>query len=101
MRFKVSSDKLVKDYLYHFLKSDKFKEQIWGKATGSAQLNFWPSHVSNTDIYLPNPQEQIHIATILSDMDQEIQQLEEKKAKYEQIKQWAMQQLLTGKIRLK
>lgn len=48
----------------------------------------------------PTLEEQQEIATILSDMDAEIQQLEEKKAKYEQLKQWAMQQLLTGKIRL-
>jgi type I restriction enzyme S subunit len=33
-------------------------------------------------------------------MDKEIEALEQKKAKYENIKQWAMQKLLTGKIRL-
>ena len=33
-------------------------------------------------------------------MDEEISSLETKKAKYEQIKQGMMQQLLTGKIRL-
>ena len=33
-------------------------------------------------------------------MDDEISSLETKKAKYEQIKQGMMQQLLTGKIRL-
>lgn len=48
----------------------------------------------------PTIKEQQEIATILSDMDKEIEALEEKKAKYEQIKQWAMQKLLTGKIRL-
>ena len=33
-------------------------------------------------------------------MDKEIESLESKKTKYEQIKQGMMQQLLTGKIRL-
>ena len=36
----------------------------------------------------------------LTSMDREIDALEGKKAKYEQIKQGMMQQLLTGKIRL-
>ena len=44
--------------------------------------------------------EQTAIAEILSDMDKEIADLEAKRAKYEQIKQGMMQQLLTGKIRL-
>ena len=34
-------------------------------------------------------------------MDAEIEALQKKKQKYEQIKKGAMQQLLTGKIRLK
>lgn len=45
-------------------------------------------------------EEQKAIASVLSSMDREIESLEGKKAKYEQIKQGMMQQLLTGKIRL-
>jgi len=48
----------------------------------------------------PSLQEQTQIATILSDMDAEIENLEIKLRKYKQIKQGMMQQLLTGKIRL-
>ena len=44
--------------------------------------------------------EQIAIASILSDMDNEIEALEQKLVKTRQIKQGMMQQLLTGKIRL-
>ena len=56
-----------------------------------------------TEMYINIPQqleEQKAIATVLSSMDKEIESLEGKKAKYEQIKQGMMQQLLTGKIRL-
>lgn len=49
---------------------------------------------------LPNITEQTRIATILSDMDEEIAQLETKLAKAKQIKQGMMQELLTGRIRL-
>lgn len=45
-------------------------------------------------------EEQQAITTVLSSIDKEIESLENKKAKYEQIKQGMMQQLLTGKIRL-
>lgn len=44
--------------------------------------------------------EQTAIATILSDIDDEIEQLEKKLAKYRLIKQGMMQELLTGRIRL-
>ncbi len=45
-------------------------------------------------------EEQTHISTILSDMDEEIDVLEDKLEKYRKIKVGMMQQLLTGKIRL-
>lgn len=44
--------------------------------------------------------EQQAIAQVLSDMDSEIEQLEKKLSKYQQIKQGMMQELLTGRIRL-
>ena len=44
--------------------------------------------------------EQKAIAEILSNMDAEIEALQQKLEKYRQLKQGMMQQLLTGKIRL-
>ena len=44
--------------------------------------------------------EQTAIATILSDMDSEIEKLEKKRDKYIMLKQGMMQQLLTGRIRI-
>lgn len=53
------------------------------------------------EICLPQTlEEQKAIAQILSDMDADIEQLESKKAKYHNIKQGMMQELLTGKTRL-
>lgn len=51
-------------------------------------------------IALPPKDEQTAIATILSDMDNEIQILEQRLTKTRQIKQGMMQQLLTGRTRL-
>lgn len=49
----------------------------------------------------PTLAEQKAIAAVLSDMDAEIAALEAKRTKYESIKQGMMQELLTGKTRLK
>ena len=56
--------------------------------------------ISNLEIYMPEVPEQQAVAQVLSDMDSEIEQLEKKLAKYQQIKQGMMQELLTGRIRL-
>ncbi|MCK4619226.1 MAG: restriction endonuclease subunit S [Desulfobacterales bacterium] len=56
--------------------------------------------IGQLKIKIPKPEEQTAIATILSDMDAEISALETKLAKYKQVKQGMMQNLLTGKIRL-
>jgi len=53
------------------------------------------------EVVIPqNIDEQAAIATILTEMDYEIENLEMKLTKYRQVKQGMMQQLLTGKIRL-
>ena len=49
---------------------------------------------------LPPKEERGAIATVLSDMDNEIQTLEQRLAKTRQIKQGMMQELLTGRTRL-
>lgn len=60
----------------------------------------WISKFSKFDIYLPLADEQQAIAQVLSDMDSEIEQLEKKLSKYQQIRQGMMQELLSGRIRL-
>jgi len=49
---------------------------------------------------MPSLPEQVQIAAVLSDMDAEIDALEQRRDKTKQIKQGMMQQLLTGRIRL-
>jgi restriction endonuclease S subunit len=100
MRFKVKGEQVHRDYFRHFLKSQLFKNQIGGTATGSAQLNFGPAHVSIIEVPLPLYFEQAAIAEALSDADALIESLEQLIAKKRQIKQGTMQALLTGKRRL-
>jgi type I restriction enzyme S subunit len=89
------------NFLLIFLNSSLFKDQIDLLITGGAQPNFGPAHLKQIEIIVPQTmQEQTRIATILFDMDAEISALETKLAKYKQVKQGMMQNLLTGKIRL-
>jgi type I restriction enzyme S subunit len=56
--------------------------------------------MSKLDFSYPSLAEQTRIAKILSDMDTELEVLENTLGKARQIKQGMMQELLTGRVRL-
>lgn len=66
----------------------------------SDHMRHWIGMFSKLSVSIPSYEEQVAISKILKSMDDDIATLEEKKAKYEAIKQGMMQELLTGKIRL-
>jgi len=70
----------------------------YNEASGVPSLN--ASTIESVTASFPSKKEQTAIATILSDMDNEIQTLEQRLAKTRQIKQGMMQELLTGRTRL-
>lgn len=87
------------EYLYYALCFSQ-KDLAASGQTGT-QSNLNKRIVQNFTIKMPSSfKEQQAIASILSDMDAEIAQLEAKREKYAAIRQGMMQQLLTGKIRL-
>ena len=88
------------DFLYYVLGSNYVFEQYIQMAAGSSVQNLNKEKVAQLKLYIPALEEQIAIASILSDMDSEIEALDQKLAKTRQLKQGMMQQLLTGKIRL-
>ena len=67
---------------------------------GSTQVHITNGAFKSLKIPFPPKTERGLIATILSDMDNEIQTLEQRLSKTRQIKQGMMQELLTGKTRL-
>ena len=84
-----------------YIHSIKFiKNQFDRLATGLKVYGVSKNNLKTVLIPIPPLSEQTRISTILSDMDAEIETLEKKLAKYKQIKQGLMQNLLTGKIRL-
>ena len=87
------------EFLYHLLKFNE--NEIMGLRVGSGLPNIQKDALSKLEFTYPlDMLEQTAIASIISDMDNEIEALEQKLVKTRQIKQGMMQQLLTGKIRL-
>ncbi len=98
---KPKSDSLDSYFLMQLLNSepykDRAKEQVYlGGGVGNLNVEV----VRNYPIIFPQSNEQKAIAKILSDMDLEINSLEQRLGKTRQIKQGMMQELLTGKTRL-
>ncbi len=97
------SDKINLELLAQILNTDEVTLQFVGMSTGTSnsQKRITPNDFLEYKVYLPiDEDEQSAIAEVLVCMGKEIEALEKKLAKYRQIKQGMMQQLLTGKIRL-
>lgn len=93
------SEDYEKNYIIQWFVFSQEKIELMG--TGSTVKGIRLEQLNDLEIYLPpKKSEQTAIAQILTDMDNEISQLEADRNKYEQIKAGMMQQLLTGKIRL-
>jgi len=87
-------------FVYYFFQTNKVLVQISYFTNASSQGNVGMGDIEKIELALPTITEQTRIATILSDMDNEIDALEKKLSKTKELKQGLMQQLLTGKIRL-
>jgi type I restriction enzyme S subunit len=88
------------DFLWAFINSWIFKDQVNLMITGGAQPNFGPFHLKRILVPTPPIVEQRAIGGGLSDTDDLIGALDKLIAKKRDLKQAAMQQLLTGKRRL-
>lgn len=92
-------DGIDNQWLYYAMQL--MKPKMIEQASGSTFLEISKTALGNIEILTPpDKPEQIAIATALSDADALIDALEQSIAKKRQIKQGAMQELLTGKRRL-
>ena len=69
-------------------------------AQGSTRYNLSKSALLKSMLRLPELKEQTAIAAVLSDMDAELEALEQRLAKTRDLKEAMMQELLTGRTRL-
>ena len=97
----IDPDKIDPYYFIIIFKSASFQSRIKDNTQGGAMQNLiGMSLFRQTQIPIPSLPEQHAIATALSDVDALIESLDKLIAKKRNIKQAAMQKLLTGKARL-
>lgn len=90
----------IDGYYFYIYFSNFFYDRIMSMTAKSSVDSVRREMIADMFISLPSKEEQTTIATILSDMDNEIQTLEQRLSKTRQIKQGMMQELLTGRTRL-
>ena len=85
--FPLDKNKLSKDYLFHYLRSNFFYHQILARQTQSAQQNIGKEEINNMMVFLPKPKEQTSIAKILTAFDDKIENLQAQNKTLEQTTQ--------------
>ena len=92
-------DKVLSEFYYYYLLSQKhILENLSG---GSTFKELTKESLLNLSMPLPPLEEQQKIAEILSTVDKKLGILKQEKVKLERIKQWFMEELLTGRIRVR
>lgn len=87
-------------YKKYCFSSQTIRNQITTKSSYTTRALTNGKLLSKVQIPLPPLAEQQAITQILSDIDEEIEKLQQQRDKYKAIKQGMMQELLTGKTRL-
>ncbi len=99
--FEVDKNFLMPKYFFYQLKSHWFTWHIPMYVQGSVGDSLSFDWLCGMKFFTPSIAEQSKIIDILEKWDQEIQLLKSKLEKFREQKKWLMQQLLTGKKRLK
>jgi type I restriction enzyme S subunit len=98
---RLNRSRTVHRYIIYFLNSPRIASVIKGLTAKAAQPNLSLKDVNGLTILLPSLEEQEKISTALFNADKEIELLEQQLADLKQEKKALMQQLLTGKRRVK
>lgn len=98
--FRLNHERNDTIFLSYYFRSSVGRSLMSSLAQGSTRYNLSKNALLELELYIPKYNEQQAIAEILSDMDTEIELLEEKLEKYKKLKEGMMQELLTGRIRL-
>ena len=101
IRFNFKTDRLLNDFFGYLFETKIIFNQLLSITQGSSNININAGNIKSLKIALPSITEQQALAQVLSDMDKEITALEKRRAKTQAIKQGMMQELLTGRTRLK
>lgn len=93
-------DKTDSDFIYFLMQSKAYRNYLDVALSGSSINNLRPSNILEMTFLVPEGDERRKISNALADVDLLVRHLDSLIAKKRDIKQGAMQQLLTGKTRL-
>ena len=96
-----ASDGVDNRFLMQLFSSNDFNHLLVRKSNSTAQAGVYLGELAKIKILLPAIEEQQKIASVLVNADKEIELLEQQLADLKQEKKALMQQLLTGKRRVK
>lgn len=97
----ITNDKMNNDYLYHFLRSQVFITQLKDKIIGTDPPNVSSKQIESLRIPIPSKVEQYQIIKILNNIDLKLSLGQQKLTQLQTLKKGLMQDLLTGKVRVK
>jgi type I restriction enzyme S subunit len=102
IKVKLNIERISPQFFNYELALSKLKNQILNNVkTSAGQYNLNTEGIKSLKIVLPSMVEQEKITSVLSNVDELIQKQQMNKLKFENLKKGLMQQLLTGKIRVK
>ena len=95
----MDSDIYCPTFYYYYMQSEKFMKKLESGLVGTDQPYIKNSEFKDIKFPIPSLDEQLKIVEVLSYVDNEIEEYENRKQKLEELKKGLMQQLLTGNIR--
>ena len=95
-----NSYEINSEYMFWFMQSRMFQEQILEKSTGSTVTGVKQSTLTNSLVIFPKKADQQKIVSILTSIDTQIEKNQKKLIQNQLLKKSLMQDLLTGKVRV-
>lgn len=99
IRFRPKQD-IYREFMYSYLKSRVFLEELETTASGSVQLNFGPTHLKKIDIRLPPTELIMSYHTITSEVFNKINSNFEQIQTLEKLRDTLLPKLMSGEVRL-
>lgn len=96
----ITSENVNNKYLYQYCFSNYFINKVNELCSTTGQPNISSNQLESIMISLPSTEEQEKIGSILLNVDEKMEEYENKKQRLEELKKGLMQQLLTGNIRI-
>lgn len=100
-KFTPKNDKIDKNFLSHYLRSERLRGKMFSLINESAQPNVGKADFDKIYMGLPTKNEQKYISQLLNEVNNKIELEQKTKAELENLKKGLMQKLLTGKVRVK